>query len=362
MIWLRYSLIGVIQLNDGDRALVVADENIISIAERNMSNIVPLYYEMKNSNPVIFNGQSIYEGLEAAYTGGNIGEISNSISKIWNSGKIAEDELKTIKLLCAENNFVIDWAKTLYKPTRPRHIDEAIRSLTKSKLPHFFIYAKDKTESQVEPKNSSVVNRLDDIIKNRNLRFSVKEFGKFNHKKLMNNPNIEISNDLINEYIKLNREYHFKINMKDSESSNIRYIAIEIRCKLSEFGFSDIEITDMLVKYLYHVKDSKSKESLWFCYGDIIVENLKKNIDNKTTVCQKCGKRFSPTAPNEVYCDNCKGYQPIGTKIITCIDCGVEVEVAGNSNRKIRCDNCQRKKQLEYQRNSMLKLRVKAKM
>ncbi len=50
-------------------------------------------------------------------------------------------------------------------------------------------------------------------------------------------------------------------------------------------------------------------------------------------------------------------YQTIGTKIIKCIDCGKEVEVDGNVNRKVRCDDCQHKKQLEYQRKSMMKAR-----
>ena len=44
---------------------------------------------------------------------------------------------------------------------------------------------------------------------------------------------------------------------------------------------------------------------------------------------------------------------------IQCVDCGKEVEITGNANRKVRCDECQHKKQLEYQRKSMEKLRVK---
>ena len=45
--------------------------------------------------------------LLAAYTGGNIGIISNNISKVWNSGKITQKEIDAVKLLCMENNFVI---------------------------------------------------------------------------------------------------------------------------------------------------------------------------------------------------------------------------------------------------------------
>jgi len=103
--------------NDGDKALVVSDKVFVDIADRNMKNddIIPLYYEMKKAEPTILNSNNIYSGLNAAYTGGNIGIYSNNISKIWNgvnwlkcSNEEKEIALNIIKLLCMENNFVID--------------------------------------------------------------------------------------------------------------------------------------------------------------------------------------------------------------------------------------------------------------
>ena len=100
---------------DGDKSLVVADKTLIEVAERNMDGIVPLYYNMKKAEPVQLNNASIYNGLNAAFTGGNIGIYSNNISKIWNSDVFvsgSEDEkqeaIDIVKLLCMENNFVID--------------------------------------------------------------------------------------------------------------------------------------------------------------------------------------------------------------------------------------------------------------
>lgn len=94
---------------DGDILLVVADETIIKVAERNMEGIVPLYYDMKKAEATILTTERFYEGMTAAWTGGNIGAISNDITKIWNSSdNIGDDELLAVKLLCAENNFVID--------------------------------------------------------------------------------------------------------------------------------------------------------------------------------------------------------------------------------------------------------------
>lgn len=90
---------------DGDTILVIADKTIIEVAERNMQDIVPLYYEMKKAEPVIINNEEFYKGMTAAWLGGNIGAISNDITKIWNSkDEISEDELRAVKLLCMENN------------------------------------------------------------------------------------------------------------------------------------------------------------------------------------------------------------------------------------------------------------------
>ena len=73
-----------------------------------MKNIVPLYYKMGKAEPSDLNSDAMFEGLRNAYIGGNIGVISNDISKIWNSGEVGEDALNSIKILCAFTNFVID--------------------------------------------------------------------------------------------------------------------------------------------------------------------------------------------------------------------------------------------------------------
>lgn len=102
---------------DGDKSLVVADKTIIDVAKRNIEkfDIVPLYYDMKKAEPVHLDNESIYNGLNAAFVGGNIGIYSNNISKIWNSDTFVNgtDEekrraIELIKILCMENNYTID--------------------------------------------------------------------------------------------------------------------------------------------------------------------------------------------------------------------------------------------------------------
>jgi len=68
---------------DGDKSLVIGDSVFIRIAERNMNGVVPLYYNMRKAEPKLLNNKSIYEGLNAAFVGGNIGIYSNNISKIF---------------------------------------------------------------------------------------------------------------------------------------------------------------------------------------------------------------------------------------------------------------------------------------
>jgi len=239
------------------------------------------------------------------------------------------------------NNFVIDYAKTLYKPEFPEHIDNLIKAYTKAKVPHFFIYAKNKKSYQVEGSNNSIVNQLELIFQNSRLNFPKKTFGKLDYTLMMKNPDIVLNYDLIDKYLELSKTYHYSVNMENNKNSNLSYIAELIKMQLDFYKHSREEITDILVKYLYKEKNSRSKAVLWFCYGDIILENLKNNVGDKTSVCEKCGKRYSKTSNNQKYCDDCKRYQPIKTKKIICIDCGKEVIIDSKKRNKKRCDECQ---------------------
>lgn len=57
-----------------------------------------------------------------------------------------------------------------------------------------------------------------------------------------------------------------------------------------------------------------------------------------------------PNYHNEKLCDKCSVYQPIGIKIIECIDCGKEVEVDAKANNRNRCDECAYTAKLEKYR------------
>mgnify|MGYP002619446656 CR=1 FL=1 len=289
---------------DGDKALVVSDPTLIEVAERNMKDIVPLQYEMAKAGAEHISNEAIYHGLIAAYTGGNIGVISNNITKIWNSDDI---DLDVIKWLCMENNFVIDYAKTLYKPIRPKKINKRINKLINKKVPYFFIYAKDYEKKSVEPINNSVVNRLEKLIPNYQIRFNLKTLGKFDYKMLMKNNNVEIDYEIIDKYEKLDLKRRFLINLNEKHN-NISFLYQDIKNKIVN-NRDPYFVTDVIIKYLYENKKSSYKTTLWECFGDIIVENLKNNLVKyykNQVLCMNCGKRTLVKGKNQKYCDDCK--------------------------------------------------------
>lgn len=305
---------------DGDKSLVVADRDFVRIAERNMNGIVPLYYNMRKAEPTELNNKNIYAGLNAAFTGGNIGIYSNNISKIWNdevfiSGSESEKQeaIDCVKRLCCQNNFVIDYAKTLYKPEFPHEINEQIARYTNCKLPAFFEYAKDKEKSQVKKRNNSFVNKIYNRIPNKPINTRGLKLGQIDYQIMMSNSKIICSKEVSDLYDILNKQYRYMINMKDEYADNLRYVACKIRNEFSGFGYSDETLTDMLVEYLYG-KDKRYKQLLWFCYGQYVVNNIERNLKNRGE------------------------YR--NTKYVQCIDCGEWFEVSINDGMTCRCNSC----------------------
>lgn len=284
--------------NDGDKALIISDELIVNIAKRNMESIVPLYYEMSVAQKQEINSRNIYEALTLAY-GINIGEYSNNITKIWNSDNI---NLDVIKWLCMENNFTIDFAKTLFMPTRPDHVNEKIKDYIKNKVPHFFINAKDKEEHSVESINESTVNKLDSIIPNDRINFNAVA-GKFDYRFLLRHKKVKLDETVINEYKRLDRNKKWLMNNEEIKPGEKLYVYKIIKQRLMEIHNDEQLITDVLVKYLYK-KKSKFKSTLWECFGELILENLKINLRN-FKACGNCGKMFSPSSNKSKYCNNC---------------------------------------------------------
>lgn len=303
---------------DGDKSLVVADKDFITIAKRNMNGIVPLYYNMRKAAPTELNNKTIYAGLNKAFTSGSIGLYSNDIAKIWNhnvfiegSAKEKEEAVTVIKLLCMENNFCIDAAKTLYMPKRPEWFHPVVSKYTNCKLPAFFEYAKDKEKSQVQSRNGSLVNKIYDRIPNKPINTRSMKLDAIDYQKMMSDKKVICSKEVSDLYDERNRQYRYMLNMKDEDKDNLKYIACKLREEFSMLGYSEKTIADMLVEYLYG-REKRYKQLLWFCYGQYIVTNLEDNI---------CSQK---------------------RRVIQCTSCDEWFEVSLKDHRTCRCPSCQK--------------------
>lgn len=291
---------------DGDKLLLIPNKKLVQVAKRNMKGIVPLYYDMKKALPVRLNEDSIYDGLVKAFTGGSIGEFSNTITKVYNS---KDCDLDVVKILCCLNNFKIDEAKTLFMPIVPKNISERINKYRSRKLPHFFVYAKDKDKKSVSKHNDGIVDVLDSVIKKTPIRFDYKQIDRFKYEMLMNNPNVEMSHSVMCLFDRLNQERCFDIKW-DDDKNNLRYLYSDMRNEMLKYVPDDILLCDILVKGLYSTQAIMKKQTLWEMFGDVLLNNLKSNIEKhypkKTCLCIGCGRRITFGKNAFQYCPSCK--------------------------------------------------------
>lgn len=355
---------------DGDKLLVLAQKNIIAMAERVTEDVYPLYYEMGKASAVQIDQQQIYKGLIDAFKGGKIGAISNDITKIWNSGKITDEQKMVIKWLCMETNFNIDYAKTLYKPERPEYAEKLIKKYTKAKVPHFFIYAKNKKKEQCEKitKNKSDINIIDSISKhikeNRNMFKMVSNLNNVDYKMLLKDKiDYGVNKELNKVFDRNNRNYGYNIRIddRDKRNNNINEICKQV---MSDLLLIEPDIDKMIcsiTRFLYENPTERKKKLFWTLFGEQLYNNISNNIKNLPKyVCMKCGKRTDDKLINKK-CSDCRQEEiksTNGMKEITCIDCGKKIMVKSKANRVQRCDECKKiyineykaKKQSEYRK------------
>lgn len=293
---------------DGDKSLVIKDRTLTNVAKRNMTNIVPLAYDLKKAKGGIITPASLYDGMIKAYTGGRIGPVSNNITKIWNSGEITQEELDVVKWLCFENNAVIDQAKTLWLPTRPDNVDAIIRKYTKHNVPDFFKYAKDKEDWQVEPPNDSTMNRISKAIPDSRVKYS-KAIRKFDWRVLTDGGEYTVSEDapVIKAYNYWVR-HQYCFNQFNDENDNVKgqdtsASQMTRNAILADSGVELQYVVNSLVAYLYTVKQASNKKLLWDCFGWDIVNNIRNNVAGLGKICPICGRRFKPVRGNQdLYC------------------------------------------------------------
>lgn len=280
-----------------------------------MEHIVPLYYEMGKAKAQQITEKNIYESLTKAFSFNNIGKFSNKLTVMWN---LKNPNLKTIAQITALNNFTIDAAKTLLVPNVPKNIKEEMKE-SNGKLPYFFQFAKDKDIDDVAEINNSTVNRICRNIENiKQSNYDFSSMGKFNKNYLMKNHKIEINNELVEFYNKLEQERNqlialikiTKLTDSDSFVDVDGKIKEDFVGKCEQLGLEVEDAVDIIIKYIYTTNRNSRKGFLFDLFGDIIYKNIKSNIKKalgEYTMCEVCGDRVELETPNSnvKYCNEC---------------------------------------------------------
>ena len=195
----------------------------------------------------------------------------------------------------------------MWKSEPPKEVANIIKKYTKSKLPNFFQYAKDKDpDTQVEQPNNSTMNRISAKIPTSRIRYNNK-IGKFDWTMLINksvdyttrenSPIIE----RYNYWIKNQRRFDYGDDPHINENDLYKYR--QIAQDIVDYSAEPLDVVvNSLVAYLYTVKKSSNKKMLWACFGWTIVENLRVNTAQLNPICPICGKRFKPRDVCQHYC------------------------------------------------------------
>ena len=359
---------------DGDQLNVVADPLFVDIAERNIKkfDVVPLFYEMDKAPAEIINSETMFNALKRAhdYSAGeitSIGEISNMLTRLWNKDNPDRD---VANLLTMFNNLVIDAAKNgkinHYKnyPKVAKRIGKATGGKN-GRMPYWFQFSKNgrkntpenRNRKYAEPNNSTMnrICRAFDDIGYVNLNYA--GVPQFNYQMLMSGP----CNDSNPEVYQLFCEFDNsnKASVIASQESpyasekqlinNYSIVAEDLKDELIR-KYGSLEYAyPYIVKYLFAgegMDKSAHKQMFWRVFGQIALENLRKNLSN-CDVCPKCYIKIPAWVENHYCIKNAKGFYE-------CIDCHVMCE--RTNPKQCRCLECQ-----SVFKNEQKKLRQRAK-
>ena len=105
------------------------------------------------------------------------------------------------------------------------------------------------------------------------------------------------------------KQFSFDEESNGDKKDQELYRYQQTKIKILEDCGRDIDyVVNTLVAYLYTVRYSSQKKTLWSCFGGEILENLKRNLEGKGKICPICGKRFVPNKfrPSTICCsDEC---------------------------------------------------------
>ena len=280
---------------DGDHICNVHDQTFLDLLNRNQ---YPLYYDMTKAKPAPITQEAIMTCLTSSFFDNeNIGYVSNSITKILNS--VDEPDIKLVRVLCAFNNFVIDYFKT-QKAMNLKQYAKEYGKYKDEKCPWFSQYAKDKKKKACqdynEKSNCDRIGKYVGICTSNGISkvdYSTDE--QFNS-EVLSNKKIKVERQsktyeklqilllqLKNERQDIYKKVKADLDAKESHEQIFNIYCME---KIKEVISDRKEATNYLVDIEYHTDENKNdkKDILWNCFGDILYQNLCENVDNDVNI------------------------------------------------------------------------------
>lgn len=279
---------------DGDEILLTPNKTIIECVP---DDIIPLYYVPFDPVKSEINNEAIYQAIVSCMENTQIGDISNVITKNYNNADI---DIEFNKIMCCYNNLSIDYPKT-QNIVELGQYEEKYDALKAEKNPHFFRYAKGKSQGVCKKLSNSNADRVCAYIHKRtgNKKYAWKDTEKkFNPSILFNNED-PVKVDV--EKYKALEKVMFTLRMKERrlvssineaakemgrsegwEEKDSQYDVFYHMCGKTIMNIFDSreEAVECLLdmEYLQRENEHKSKNILWNCFGDLVYNNICNNL------------------------------------------------------------------------------------
>lgn len=369
---------------DGDHLFVCSNKIIIEAAKKVIKklNICPLYYEMKKADSIPIDNEHLFNCMNVAFNSKSIGYYSNAITKIWNIGRnddwsLTDEQVKVIKLLVGENNFQIDFFKTMYMPTRPDKINYVISKYLNVKVPRFFEYAKDYEFDQTDTLTDTPVNNIAQVIKIPRIQYGKFDFSsEFDYREFLSKPmdDNRFNQEVVNIYKDAVNSAKFD-KKQDDVVKDYRLVINQARNKIysrcKEIGVTNWhDIVDNIVEEIFNRNSTGKKQMFWEMFGSTMYQHLMKDFDNEIDIsyCIDCGEEIVVRkGTNTCRCRSCQDehtlishrndmrekYVPINNVTMkVCVQCGMDFIASSKSQREM-CDCCYRQYRRNYIKNKV---------
>lgn len=279
---------------DGDEVLLTPNKTIIECVP---DDIVPLYYVPFDPIKSEINNDAIYQAIVSCMENTQIGDISNVMTKNYNN---ADTDMEFNKIMCCYNNLSIDYPKT-QDIVELGQYKEKYNTLKAENNPHFFRYAKGKSQDACKKLSNSNADRVCAYIHKQtgNKKYEWKDTEKkFDPSILFNNENpVAIDSEKYRELEKVMftlkmKEQLLVSTIKDAikeldrsegwKEKISRYEVFYHMCEKTIMNIFDSKeeaceyLLDM--EYLRRENENRSKNILWNCFGDLIYKNICNNL------------------------------------------------------------------------------------